>query len=70
MNEPTIDEALRQTLQDLRLSRGERRALREVLEETRSEWRDIALLRSRAFAIAKESLHDGRDMSSWIGCKR
>ena len=68
MTRPSLDEALSQTLEDERLSRGERQALRHLLESTRGEWRDIGFLRARAFAIAKEALHDSRDAAvlEWL----
>ncbi len=61
MTSPDLDQALRQTLADRQLSRGERRALRALLEDEREQWRELGVLRSRAFAIATEALHDPRD---------
>ena len=68
MNEPTIDEALRLTLEDERLSRGERRALRELLERTLPQWKEVGQLRGRAFDLAREALHDARDRAllDWL----
>jgi phosphatidylserine/phosphatidylglycerophosphate/cardiolipin synthase-like enzyme len=47
-----LDRILGQTLEDLRLSRGERRALTATLMEAVERTRDLDLVRSRAFAVA------------------
>ena len=52
MNQSRIDEALRATLDDRRLSRGERSALGDLLDGL--EPAGFALLRSRVFALAAE----------------
>jgi mitochondrial cardiolipin hydrolase len=68
MSRPNIDEILRQTLDDKRLTRGERRALGEVLGEHDLSEQDYAFLRSRAFDIAKETLSqpDAKDVLEWL----
>ena len=51
-----IDEIFRQTLDDLKFSRAERRALNQVIEDIAPDNHESAILRSRAFALARESL--------------
>ncbi|MEM9293757.1 MAG: phospholipase D-like domain-containing protein [Acidobacteriota bacterium] len=51
-----IEEWLVQSLEDHRLSRGERRALREVLRETDASQEELAFLRNRAFELARREL--------------
>jgi len=55
-----IDNILRTTLEDLRLSRGERRALGELLGELGPDDAETAYLCNRAFEIAREATR-GRD---------
>ncbi len=50
-----IHKAMEDTLDDAQLSRGERRALRMLLDERRIDPNDRALLRSRAFDLARGS---------------
>ncbi len=50
-----LDHVLRQTLDDFRLSRGEKRALDAALKEIGADEQQLALLRSRAFAMAREA---------------
>lgn len=68
MSRPDIDEFLRQTLEDRRLTRGEKRALGEVLKEKELSDSDYSFLRSRAFDIAKESIdHPGaKEVLEWL----
>ena len=54
MDTARFDDILRRTLQDGRLSRGERRALGETLDEIEAGQSEKAQLRSRAFEIAGE----------------
>jgi mitochondrial cardiolipin hydrolase len=56
MTSPEFDLILRKTLDDYRLSRGERRVLRRVLAELRPDDEQRTFLRQRAFAIAREEL--------------
>ena len=51
-----IDEILKKTLVDFRLSRSERRALRQLLDELGAERREMDVFRQRAFAVAREEL--------------
>ena len=68
MNTQQIDRMLSETLEDLRLSRGERRALKAVLADEAPSDQQIALIRSRAFALAKEELtkRDDRQVVEWL----
>lgn len=52
MDTAQIDSMLRRTLDDERLSRGERKALAAVLSEVTTADRDLDVVRSRAFAVA------------------
>lgn len=63
-----IDEMLRLTLEDHRLSRGERRALEATLSRWNADEQQLALLRSRAFAIARDELvgPTGHGVLDWL----
>jgi phosphatidylserine/phosphatidylglycerophosphate/cardiolipin synthase-like enzyme len=56
MVEQPFDRILRKTLSDYRLSRGERRVLSETLRQMDADERQLAVLRHRAFEIAREEL--------------
>jgi mitochondrial cardiolipin hydrolase len=58
MNMQPVDDILRGTLADHRLSRGERGVLVNLVEQMGSNEQQLALLRNRAFAIAGEKLVD------------
>ena len=51
-----IDDILKKTLADFRLSRSERRALGQLLDELGAERRQMDVFRQRAFAVAREEL--------------
>jgi phosphatidylserine/phosphatidylglycerophosphate/cardiolipin synthase-like enzyme len=53
-----LDDILRQTLDDRRLSRTERRALTEVFADLDLSDDDRAFIRHRVFALAREQLRD------------
>ena len=55
-----IDEILRQTLSDLRLSRSEKKGLKAVLGDLELSEGDYGQLRKSAFEIAAEALNDSR----------
>jgi len=63
-----LDRVLEQTLEDLRLSRGERRALAAVLTDAVERTRDLDLVRSRAFAVAAAVVptRRGRQALAWL----
>lgn len=58
MDTQGLDQALLATLEDGRLSRGERQALGELLKEEPLDSSKLAQLRARAFALARERLTD------------
>jgi len=63
-----IDEILRTTLEDLRLSRGEKRALGEVLADLHGDAEEMAYLCHRAFELARDHV-TGREnllVLEWI----
>ena len=60
MDTAELDAVLRSTLEDLSLSRSERRALNEVFGDVVRQANDAAFLRNRAFALARQHL-EGRD---------
>jgi phosphatidylserine/phosphatidylglycerophosphate/cardiolipin synthase-like enzyme len=55
-------------LEDRKLSRSEKRALKEVLGEAISNEKDLAQAHITAFAVAKESVHDptSRAVLDWL----
>jgi len=59
MNLEEWEEILRKTAQDAKLSRGERTVLQEKIKEAALDANSRALLRNRAFAIAREIARDG-----------
>ncbi|MEW4569004.1 phospholipase D-like domain-containing protein [Tautonia sp. JC769] len=54
-----IDALLAQTLDDHRLSRGERQTIQKLLDEQDADTATEAFWRSRAFALARRALDDG-----------
>lgn len=61
MKTEQFDHILQSTLDDGRLSRSERQALEQVLEEQTLETQQRALLRSRVFAMARQAVAGVRD---------
>lgn len=68
MNTEELDQALRATLDDGRLSRAERQALNEVLQETPLDAARLGQLRARAFALARERATEPRALEAltWV----
>jgi mitochondrial cardiolipin hydrolase len=68
MNTQELDQALRATLEDGRISRGERQALSEVLQEAPLDAARLAQLRARAFMLARERTTEPRALEalSWV----
>jgi mitochondrial cardiolipin hydrolase len=68
MNAQEIDAILSATLQDRQLTRTERQALQAVLEERKASEAVLALFRSRAFELARDSVSDprARAVISWL----
>jgi phosphatidylserine/phosphatidylglycerophosphate/cardiolipin synthase-like enzyme len=56
MTTPEFDQILRKTLEDFRVSRGERRVLSSILDELDADEQQLAYLRNRAFEIAREQI--------------
>ncbi|MDY7227428.1 phospholipase D-like domain-containing protein [Hyalangium rubrum] len=68
MDPSEIDSILTATLADKQLTRSEKRALQAVLDDRRASEAVLALFRSRAFALARESVVDprARQVISWL----
>ncbi len=61
MTPEQMDEIFRQTLTDRRLSRGERKALSQILAEDQPDANQLAAFRHEAFTVARDHMHDPRD---------
>ena len=61
MDSSELDEMLAQTLEDHRLSRGEKRALKESIAQAGMDERERAHARSRAFDLARDAVRDPQD---------
>ena len=59
MDTKRFDELLRETLEDARMSRSERRTLRAAVDAAGADEQLLAQLRARVFAIAREHALDG-----------
>jgi len=68
MSDQELTEALRQTLADHRVTRGERKALRALLDEAALDDHRRALLRSQAFEIARAEIDapQAREVLEWL----
>lgn len=68
MKPDEVDEVLRQTLDDARLSRSERKVLTALFAEHADYPARLDLFRHRAFAIAREALssHHDRQLLDWL----
>jgi len=68
MDTDELDRALRATLDDGRLSRSEKQALGELLQETPLDASRLAQLRARAFKLARERTADPRALEAldWV----
>ena len=60
MNNDEVDEILLQTLDDGRLSRGEKQVLTDIFAEHSGDEQRLAFIRHRAFAIARDRMRDPR----------
>ena len=65
-NTAEFDRILKSTLDDGRVSRAERSAMKEVLEQWGTSPAMMAQLRARAFAIAAERAEGSRDVILWL----
>ncbi|MFH2005550.1 MAG: phospholipase D-like domain-containing protein [bacterium] len=61
MTPEQLDEILNKTLDDNHLSRGEKRALTEILADDQPDERQLEVFRHEAFHVARDHLHDPRD---------
>ena len=71
MSHPQFDEILRKTLEDRRVSRGEKRVLQQILQQLADgglSEQQIGLLRQRAFEVARNEVADphAREILSWL----
>lgn len=68
MQHEQIDELLKRTLSDFRLSRGEKRIVADLAEEAERAGLDLDFLRHRAFALAQEELRDpqSKQVVEWL----
>jgi len=68
MDHDQLDEALRRTFDDRRLSRGERRAFGELLADVAGDEDRLRYVRNRAFDIAREQIRDepAREALDWL----
>lgn len=68
MIDSAIEEALRQTLLDYRLTRSEKRSLKEVIAPFADDPHKLALARNCAFQLAKNEMQEARqtDVVSWL----
>ncbi len=68
MKPAEFDDILARTLNDGRISRGERRALTALLEETQPDGNALARMRAQVFAMARERTKDVREseLVEWL----
>ena len=68
MTKVDIDAVLAATLEDRRLSRGERHAIKELILDWNPRPERLAFYRHRAFALAKEAMdgHENIQIVEWL----
>ena len=66
MKPDEIDGILAATLEDERVSRGEKHALKELLLDGALNDEQLAFVRHRAFALAKERVGTGQQVREWL----
>ena len=68
MNRDEMDDILRKTLDDAKLSRGEKRALGEVLDDLSPSVDELNRLRNRSFDLAREQMTgtDNLEVVGWL----
>lgn len=68
MKPEEIEALLKQTLEDRRLTRGEKRALGSVLDDAGADAADLAVYRSRAFDIARAEIDHpkSKEVLDWL----
>ena len=67
-NIEAIDDVLARTLDDVRLSRGERKRIEAHFDQIAADPDDLALWRSRAFALARSAMAEGSaaEVLDWL----
>ena len=68
MKPEQIDDILARTLDDFRVSRGEKKLLGDLLKESAAGRYDLAFLRHRAFSLARDRLltPDSKEVVNWL----
>ena len=68
MQKEQIDDLLKRTLDDFRVSRGEKRILEGMVQEHGDSEQQLGFLRHRAFAVARESIvgSEGIPAMEWL----
>lgn len=68
MKPEQIDDILARTLDDFRVSRGEKKLLGDLLKESGASGHDLGLLRHRAFEMARDQLlgPDAKEVVGWL----
>jgi cardiolipin hydrolase len=68
MQKEQIDDLLKSTLDDFRVSRGEKRILEGIVREHGDSEQQLGFLRHRAFAVARESIEgsEGIPAMEWL----
>lgn len=68
MSEATLDEVLRETLSDYRLTRGEKRIIAKLASRIANDEHQLALARSQAFKLLREELQDPKalEVVAWL----
>jgi len=68
MSNPTIEDALKATLSDYRLTRNEKRALSKLLEPFLDDHRQLAYARNFAFKLARDELSgpQNAELLDWL----
>ena len=68
MRQEQIDDLLKSTLDDFRVSRGEKRILEGIVREHGDSEQQLGFLRHRAFAVARESIvgSEGIPAMEWL----
>jgi phosphatidylserine/phosphatidylglycerophosphate/cardiolipin synthase-like enzyme len=68
MDKSQIDEILRKTLDDCRLSRGEKRLVRDIMGEIGATEHNLAFVRHRVYEIAREQFSDetSQTVVTWL----
>jgi phosphatidylserine/phosphatidylglycerophosphate/cardiolipin synthase-like enzyme len=61
-----FDRILRRTLEDHRVSRGEKRVLNSILDEIGADQHQLAFLRHRAFEIARQEAAGAQGVIGWL----